>query len=154
MDDALIKGTRHAIYSSIGDLSDLDFQRLTWLDDHITNPHYSYVEFVECFYDVAAGNYYVADPKEDKAPFAYLLGEGGLAAGEFEAIWNVHLALMHDEQPDDYDHKSILKTQSWLAVVEAAQTARAVLMKTARNEHEVSAMNGRPSLETAREPWP
>lgn len=154
MDSDVIKNIRQDIYAAIGELSDLDFQRLTWLDENITIPHYSYIEFVECFYDIASGDYDEADPKQRNAPFAYLFAEGGLTAEEFEAIWNVHLALIHDEQLDDYDHKSILKTQSWLAVVETAQTAKAVLMKTARNEHEVSAMNSRPSIETARKPWP
>lgn len=37
--------------SSIQELADLEMQRATWLNPHNGNPHYSFVEYIEVYFD-------------------------------------------------------------------------------------------------------
>ena len=39
------------LFGSVGELSDLEHQNATWLDPEMQNPHFTFVEFFECFYD-------------------------------------------------------------------------------------------------------
>ena len=120
---------RECIFGSVSELSDLSFQRATWLDPEMQNPHYSFVEFFESFYDIAAGSYDSAHKDAPDAPFSLDADQGVLTLAERDAVWQVHLALKAYEEPggDAYDHAGILSDPAWHAVVEVASEAVAAL---------------------------
>jgi hypothetical protein len=109
-------------------LGNIAFQRATWLDPEMQNPHYSYVEFCECFYDVASGGYHSKDREAPDAPFLRQLSTGLITRNERDTLWEVHLALEGYKEPNGhYDHAAILKDPAWHAVVEIASNAAATL---------------------------
>ncbi|SHN54164.1 hypothetical protein [Erythrobacter sanguineus] len=54
--DEIIGPSRIAILRTLAALGDFELQRVTLLDPEMQNPHFTYVEFVECFYDIGAGD--------------------------------------------------------------------------------------------------
>jgi hypothetical protein len=126
---------------------------MTWLDPEMQNPHFTYVEFVECFYDIGAGDWRVLERAAPDAPFSWLLGAGRINEAEHNLLWRVHLALSADEQPDDYDHEAILSSPSWLEVVRVASEAVALLRCALTDPEELSALENT-SPNAAAKRWP
>jgi len=121
---------RWDIFSSVTELGDIAFQRMTWLNLQLLNPHFTFVEFFECFYDACGGEYDISDPASEKAPLNYLLREGYISEAESDAIWPVHIALKDYEYPvDDYDHQFILSDPLWHSVVSVASRSVQKLKK-------------------------
>lgn len=152
-EDEIIGPPRTAIFHTLAALGDIEFQRATWLDPEMQNPHFTYVEFVECFYDIGAGDWRVLQKTAPDAPFSWLFGAGRINESERDLLWDVHLALSADKQPDDYDHVSILSSPSWQEVVRVASNAVAVLKRFLSDPEELAALeNSLPTASAKR--WP
>lgn len=107
--------------SSIQELADLEMQRATWLNPHNGNPHYSFVEYIEVYFDdLALGDV--------GGGYAARVAEGLLSDEEAAAASRLHALLDRYESPtDDYDHLAILEDPAWHHVVGAAREAQASL---------------------------
>ena len=152
-DDELRRHLRSQLFSSVAELADLEFQRATWLDPDIQNPHYSFVEFVECFYDVAAGTYTADDRDAKNAPLSHLLDNGHISQAERDAIWPLHVALRRYVSPDCHNHEAILRDPKWLDVCAVARQARSALAALVSDPHELDFFeNQLPSASERR--WP
>jgi hypothetical protein len=112
---------RRQIFGSVTELGDIAFQRMTWLNLQLLNPHFTFVEFFECFYDACDGDYDILDRASEKAPLNYLVRERYVSEAERNAIGPVHIALKdYEYSVDDYDHQFILSDPSWHSVVSVA----------------------------------
>lgn len=152
-DEQYLGPSRCSILETVAALGDIEFQRATWLDPEMQNPHFTYVEFVECFYDTCGGDWRIQDRDGDAAPFAYLFRAGVITREERDLFWEVHLALTEDKQFDDYDHEAILVSPSWLKVVETAARAVDALRATLKDGGELAALEN--TLPTAQQKiWP
>ena len=152
-EDEIIGPPRIWLFQTLAALGDLEFQRATWLDPEMQNPHFTYVEFVECFYDTGAGDWRVLQKTAPDAPFSWLFGAGRINEAERELLWGVHLALSADEQPDDYDHAAILSSPTWLEVVRVASNAVAQLKISIKDPAELAVLeNTLPTASAKR--WP
>ncbi|KAF5031106.1 hypothetical protein DSECCO2_631170 [anaerobic digester metagenome] len=94
----------------INELTSLDLQKKTWLDKTNTNPHWSFVEFMCCYFDDLA--------IEDN--YKYPLEKGWLTEHEFEIIIDWHEALEKYDAPhnNDYGHSAILSDSRWLEILQ------------------------------------
>lgn len=112
---------RHNWLSSIQELADLEMQRATWLNPHNGNPHYSFVEYIEVYFDdLLLGNV--------DGGYAARVEEGLLSDEEAAAAAGLHAILVRYESPtDDYDHSAILEDPAWHRVVGAAREAQTSL---------------------------
>ena len=144
---------REWIFGALGEVADIAFQRATWLDPDIENPHYSYVECVECFYDCCAGDWSVLDKDAPFAPFARWMHEGVISSVERDILWSFHLALSMDRQIDDYDHKAILESASWQKVVGVAAGAVKALNQSLGGARELAALKTKMPT-GAEKKWP
>lgn len=116
------------MFGSVAELGDLAHQRATWLDPEMQNPHFSYVEFVECFYDACGGLDAGLVKDAPDAPFSRLVREGILSSEERDLLWEVHLALAAYQEPDGhYNHAAILDDPAWHSVVAVASSVTATL---------------------------
>lgn len=138
VDHELRHNVRRSLFTSVSELADLEFQRATWLDPEMQNPHYGYVEFVECFYDLAAGSYDADDPASDKAPLRHWVGSGVLTQAEMDVIWPLHLALRVYRPQDCYDHNAILDDPAWQSVSLAASNAKDGLARIGLSPEELN----------------
>lgn len=107
--------------TSIQELADLEMQRATWLSPHNGNPHYSFVEYIEVYFDdLLLGNV--------DGGYAARVAEGLLSDEEAAAAAKLHTILDRYESPtDDCDHSAILEDPAWHRVVGAAREAQASL---------------------------
>ena len=114
--------------SSIKEFADDDTQRRLWLDTTNANPHFSFVEYLCCYFDdlgLSEGGY-------DSAAKEYLL-----SAEEAAAIADFHRILNTYPRPTDvYDHKAILADPKWADVVASAKLAQAALLVLIDDPHE------------------
>ena len=145
---------RATIFGCVSELSDLAFQRATWLDPEMQNPHYSFIEFFETFYGVNGGSYDSNDKNAPDAPFSRRVREGILSPVERDEVWKVHMALKCYEGPSDhYDHEDILSDPAWHAVVDVAALAVESLKAGLESVAELQAFENRlPSQADKR--WP
>ncbi|MBS0478773.1 MAG: hypothetical protein JSR79_05680 [Proteobacteria bacterium] len=88
------------------------------------NPHYSYIEFVECFYDSAGGSYWEIDPAANNAPLKWLVDSKILSRAEANIVWPLHIALKQYRPGDAYAFDVILDDRAWQVVVAAASLAK------------------------------
>lgn len=107
--------------SSIQEIADLEMQRATWLNPHNGNPHYSFVEYIEVYFDdLALGDV--------GGGYAARIAEGLLSDEEAAAASRLHALLDRYESPtDDYDHRAILEDPEWHRVVGAVREVQASL---------------------------
>jgi len=89
-------------------LSDIDHQTERWLDVRIRNPHYTFDEFIECYYDVI----WRGDYKE-------MIECGYFSQEEYEIVKEFHEAIDTYQPPKGryYDHKAILNDLKWQEIV-------------------------------------
>lgn len=104
--------------SSIEELANLDMQRATWLNLTNANPHYSYIEYLECYFtDLCLSDGYAAR-----------VADGFLSSDEAAAASQLHSLLDRYKPPtDEFDRQAILQDPRWLQVVSAAKVAQAML---------------------------
>ena len=92
----------HWLYCLLS-LADFDLQWERWLNKEITNPQWSYVEFMCTYFDDCRTKDY-----------ASLLEEGFVSRAEFDCIKDFHEALDSYKSPtNDYDHQAILDDPRW-----------------------------------------
>jgi hypothetical protein len=127
-DEASGARLRRLWFSSVGEISDLDLQRGSWLDPSNRNSHWSYLEFVECY------------PDDGQLTDAY--ARGWLSEDEFKILTELLKVLMAHSPPggDDYDNAAVLDDPSWHAVVAEAQRARHDLLTAITNTDERQAL--------------
>lgn len=104
----------------INELTSIELQKKTWLDINQTNPHWSFVEFMCCYFD----DLYIDENYKNP------LEKGWLTQQEFEIIANWHSALDKYKplNNDDYDHIGILNDPKWLEIVKVGLLAKRELM--------------------------
>lgn len=101
----------------ITEISALEWQRRLW--GKVSNPHYSYVECVTCYFDdtLSGGGY------------EELVTAGMLSYDEAFAVAEMHLKLDAYSASDAYDDQSILSDPAWIEVTQTARFARRRLLK-------------------------
>lgn len=107
---------------SVNELTSLELQRKSWLDKTHTNPHWSFIEFMCCYFDDL-----VIDDK-----YKYQLDKGWISNLEYELIEDWHIELDNYNAPnnDDYDNEAILNDPKWLEILEIGIKAKIELAKT------------------------
>ena len=112
---------------SIQEFADLDTQQRLWLDPNISNPHYTWVEYICCYFDGLA---VFDDPAALGDGYAVAREQGLITADEAAAVEPFHAILNAYEAPgkDDYDHQAILADPKWREVVAAANSAQSALI--------------------------
>jgi hypothetical protein len=113
------KAWRKAWLGSIQEIADLDKQQRMWLDVTNTNPHYSPIEYLACYFD---------DLGLSNRKYIWAVGEGLLTHSESEAVAEFHSCLDAFTHPDLYDHAAVLDDPEWLEVVSAARSAQSALL--------------------------
>lgn len=114
-------GWRQNWLSSIQEFADEETQRRSWLNPRNGNPHFSFPELFNCYFDgllLSDGGY------------AWALKEGLVTAEEATAVEDFHqLAKTYDSPgDDDGDHQAILADPKWADVVNAAKAAQTNLL--------------------------
>ncbi|MCR5871395.1 MULTISPECIES: hypothetical protein [unclassified Sphingomonas] len=105
---------------SIQEFADGEAQHRRWLDRTNTNPHYSFVEYMCCYFD----NLCLSDRGYDWA-----VKENLISLMEAAAVAEFHQIVDAYHSPtNDYDHDAILADPAWAEVVEAAKRAQAALL--------------------------
>jgi hypothetical protein len=121
---------RRIWFLSVYELSNIDLQRRTWLDHTNTNPHWSYVEFIEVY--------------PDREQLSDALQHGWLSQREFEVLSELRKLLEAHTPPsrDYYDHDAILADPAWQAIVDAAERARQHLLTMTTDRQERNMLLG------------
>ncbi len=111
---------------SIQEFADLDTQRRLWLDPELSNPHYTFVEYICCYFGLGVFD----DPAALGDAYSVAREDGLVTAEEAAAVEPFHAILDLYEAPgkDDYDHQAILADPKWGEVVAAAKSAQSALL--------------------------
>jgi hypothetical protein len=114
-----LRGTWRAEWlRSIQELADLDMQRATWVNPANPNPHDSFVEYVECYFDDLGLT-------EQDGGYSARIAEGLLSPAEAAAVSEFHALFDHYEPPNgDSDAQAVLDDPAWQRVVDAAKDAQ------------------------------
>jgi len=100
--------------SSINELTSLDLQVDTWYDMTNTNPHWSYVEFMNCYiYDVFCD-----------FDYQYYIDKNWVTRDEYELIKEWHNDLASYKTPNVYDHLTILNDKKWIDILKKGIEAK------------------------------
>jgi hypothetical protein len=84
-------------------LADIDLRRERWLNKEITNPHWSYVEFMCKYFDDCRAK-----------DCASLLQDGFISQAEFDCVRDFHEASDRYQPPtSQHDHQAILDDPKW-----------------------------------------
>lgn len=100
----------------INELTSLDLQKKSWLDNTHTNPHWSFVEFMCSYFDDLA--------IDDN--YKYPLDNGLVTRQEYEIIKEWHEALDKYDSPKnvDYDNEAILNDPKWIEILQTGINAK------------------------------
>lgn len=100
----------------INKLTSHDLQKLSWLDRLQENPHWSFVEFMCCYFD---------DCLLQKSYSEFISG-GYVSQQEFDVLNEWHQLLDNYTAPDnkDDDHLAILNDPRWLQIIHAGEKAK------------------------------
>lgn len=120
--------------SSLQEFTDISVQTTRWVNPEETNPHYSFVECMCCYFDDA--DLAEQESYERRIAGGYLTPEEASAVAEFHLLADQY----HSPGGDDYDTAAILSDPAWRKVVEAAQRAQARLLLLLTDAIEVSAL--------------
>ncbi|GAB2942392.1 hypothetical protein GCM10027048_03710 [Hymenobacter coalescens] len=96
--------------SSIEELTSIEHQRKTWLDVVKPSVHYTYVEFMSCYFDdLLCG-----------LTYNQLMDNGYVSKWEKDILTEWHEALNSYNSPcnDDYNDEAILNDPEWLRIGE------------------------------------
>jgi len=111
--------------SSIRELAAIDWQRDLW--GKSTNPHHSFVEYVESYINDLA--------LEDG--YSLALEHGLVSESEVEAVCETdRLIRSYNSPSSDFDHAAILSDAAWHRVTQAAEAARNRLLAIITDEDE------------------
>lgn len=102
--------------SSINELTSIELQRASWLDKENTNPHWSFVEFMCCYFDdLVIGDTY-----------KYQLEKNWITETEYQIIlkWHSELDKYEALNKDNYDGVKILEDKNWLRIVDLGEKVK------------------------------
>ena len=120
-DPDVLRRLRVGWLHSILEISDIEAQRRLWLNPENRNPHFSYVEYFESYFDVLPAHY---------PSVSELVEHEFISRIEASAVSEFHETLLAHESPThDYDNEAILSDPKWREVVTAAQQARNALLE-------------------------
>ncbi len=106
----------------MNELTSLDLQKKSWLDRTHTNPHWSFIEFMNSYFNdlVIDDNY-----KES-------LESGLVSKQEFKIIkeWHESLDKYNPPKNDDSDNEAVLKDSEWLKILQIGVDAKNKLAET------------------------
>ena len=102
--------------NSINELTTLELQKNSWLNSENKNPHWSYIEFLSCYFD----DLEISENYTDE------LNINLISQQEYEIIKDWHNRLNKYEEPnnDSYNHKLILEDSKWYEIVEIGKNAK------------------------------
>ena len=105
------KSWRNRWLNSINELTDINLQEMSWLDDMNSNPHWSFVEFTSCYFDDLA----IAD-----LGYKHFIKDNWVSESEFMIIknWHESIDLYMPPYGDVYNHRAILADEKWRNIVE------------------------------------
>lgn len=100
----------------IDELTSITLQNRTWLNPHNENPHWSFLEFMSCYFD----------DLDIDMNYERLLADEWITCDEFSVIKDWHHALERYTTPTDdiYNHESILADANWIAIVKIGFKAK------------------------------
>jgi hypothetical protein len=127
----------------LSDLANFELQQ-HWLDNMITNPAWSYVEFMCCYFDGVLGGGYEG-----------LIRDGIATIEESRCVHDFHEALKQYEEPNGvYDPGATLKDPHWREIVTLGQKSINELA-TLLTEADRAILFAKPrALETGDYTWP
>ena len=105
--------------ASIQQFADIETQRKKWLDPANTNPHWSFIEYMCCYFDDIGLH-------DGGLGYEGWAREGLATRDEIEAVLPFHTLADAYRAPngDDYDDKAVLEDPQWANVVRAATMAQ------------------------------
>jgi hypothetical protein len=110
----------------INELTSIELQEKSWTEKSKTNPHWSFVEFMCCYFDdLGIDNNY-----------EYQLQQNWVTKRELESIqkWHELLDKYNSPKNDDYDIEAILTDKNWLMIIEEGEKAKYELSKIISEE--------------------
>ena len=127
---------RHLWLSAIRTFGDVETQRTRWLDPAETNPYFSFVECMCCYFDDA----YLGE--EDA--YRKAVDRGRISAAEARAVAAFHSAAAAYSSPggDDWNAAVILEDPAWQEVVRLAQEAQRQLLALIDDPAEIAMLTG------------
>lgn len=125
VDPDLLKSWRLLWLSSIQEVANYELQRATWLNPNHGNPHWSFVELVQSYFEQF----------DLRNGYGYALRSGIVSESEATAVGAFHAALANYKAPggSDHDHGAILADPRWRAVVDEAIKAERELLELSFN---------------------
>jgi len=122
---ALIPELRSLWLGSISEIADIHLQWASWRNPENKNPHWSYVEIVESYFEQIGL----------REGYGYAVENRIVSAGEALAAKAFHELLSAYQPPngDQFDHRAILEDPNWLAVSNAAEKAFEALLRLSFN---------------------
>ena len=116
----------------INELTSIELQINSWLDKSNTNPHWSFVEFISCYFDdlLIQNNY----EKE--------LKDKWISKEEYLIIikWHDKIGKYESPKNDDYNVAEILDDEKWKQIVEEGNSIKKELEKLL-NKTEADVLN-------------
>jgi hypothetical protein len=116
------------------DFADQDVQLRTWLDPENRNPHWSYVEFMCCyFHDTLAGGGY-----------GRAIAEGLVTDREAATVASLHHLLESYKPPggNQYNHEKILRDKAWNEIIDEAKRSLGNLAALLDDQIELAILSG------------
>jgi hypothetical protein len=130
---------------SLADLANIELQQ-RWLDQRITNPGWTYVEFMCKYFDDLGWS---DDGYEEK------IRSGFVTRDEHHCVKDFHLALDHYMAPNgDYDHSAILGDPAWQKIVAPGHQSIVELEKLIIDPEEKISLLETPALRSRDFTWP
>jgi hypothetical protein len=143
---------RKSWLQSLLGLADFDLQKERWLHKDITNPAWTYVEFMCGYFD----DLQIRDAGQD---YEAIIKDGRVSKAEYECIKDFHQALSAYKDPnnDAYNVEAIISDPKWQRVVSigAAAVKKLEPLITDPQEHEIfSKKLYAPPLKAGDFTWP
>ena len=109
---------------SIEEFADIKTQRTRWLDPNEPSPHFSFIEYMNC---------YLSDLglTDDDLGYDGWVEHGLITREEADCTHKFHELALSYSSPngDDYNNLAVLNDPKWRQVVEAARLAQEMLVK-------------------------
>lgn len=117
---------RNRWLNCINELTSLELQTKSWLDKSNTNTHWTFVEFMCCYFDDLG----IDDNYSNE------LAEGWISKKEFETIklWHELLDKYNSPKNNDDDIEAILADKEWLMIVNKGEKAKSELSRLLSKE--------------------
>ncbi|TGM74392.1 hypothetical protein EHR01_10550 [Leptospira mtsangambouensis] len=111
-------------------------QKKMWLDVKNTNPHWSFVELMCCYFDDLG-------LREDDICLNELLLENYITRKELDAVKKLHqeAALYFPPNSDEYNHQNILNDPKWTEIINLANDTKSNLKNLIKNNLELEKLD-------------